>query len=114
MTENNHKLVLPEGLQAEMEVHDVFICPGMDGASILTMIHDQSADAVGYVLRIYMLKEENDDLLVDFELEAFACPSRDAAVLFANRLPHLTALELLMIQNGYNFELRTGNPRILQ
>ncbi|WKA59262.1 hypothetical protein QWY16_03660 [Planococcus shenhongbingii] len=61
-----------------------------------------------------MLKEENDDLIVDFELEAFACPSHDAALLFANRLPHLTALELLMIQNGYDFELRTGDPRILQ
>lgn len=48
------------------------------------------------------------------QLEAFLFPSHDAAVLFAHRLPRVTALELLMVQNGYDFEMRTGNPRILQ
>jgi len=114
MSENNLKFVIPEDLLEEMRVHDIFVCPGMGGASVLTMIQDLSADALGHVLRVYLLKEENHELIVDFELEAFKCPSHHAAVLFANRLPHLTALELLMIQNGYDFELRTEDPLILQ
>ncbi len=114
MTQNNSKLVLPDSLQGEMKVHDVLHCPDMDGASVLTMIHDMTADALGHVVRVYMLRQENDELIVDFELEAFAFPSHESAVLFANRLPKLTALELLMVQNGYDFELMKGNPRILQ
>jgi len=73
-----------------------------------------SADAVGHVVRVYMSREEKHELIFDFELEAFAFPSHASAVLFANRLPSLTTLELLMVQNGCDFELMTGNPRILQ
>lgn len=86
----------------------------MDGVNVLTMIHDMTADAVGHVVRVYMLMEERDELVVDFELEAFSFPSHEAAVSFANRLPNLTAIELLMIQNGYDFKLMKGNSKMFQ
>jgi len=114
MTENNFKLLLPEGLVGEYKIHDVLNHPSISDAKVLTLIHDMSADGVGHVVRVYMSRKENDGLIFDFELEAFAFPSHDSAVAFANRLPSLTALELLMVQNGYDFELMEGKPRILQ
>ncbi|MET3655538.1 hypothetical protein [Sporosarcina psychrophila] len=47
-----------------------------------------SADDVVHVVRGYMSRQENDEFIFDFELEACA---------FANRLLSLTALELLMV-----------------
>jgi len=114
MTTNTLKLVLPDHLQEEMEFHEVLHCAGADGASVLIMIHDMSADDQGHAVRTYMLEQENDEFIVHFELEAFAFPSHESAVLFANRLPSLSALELLMIQNGYDFKLMEGNPFVLQ
>ncbi|MBO0589053.1 hypothetical protein [Sporosarcina sp. E16_8] len=114
MTKNNFKRGLPEDLPGEYEVHGVYHCPAMSDAKVLTLIHDMSADDAGHVVRVYMSREENDEFIFDFELEAFAFPSYESAVAFANRLPSLTALELLMVQNGYDFESMTGNPPILQ
>ena len=114
MTKNSFKLELPEGLSGEYIIHDVLHSPGISDAKVLTVIHDMSADGVGHVVRVYMSRQENDEFVFDFELEAFAFPSHQSAVLFANRLPSLTALELLMVQSGYDFELMDGNPRILQ
>ena len=110
MTKNNFKLELPE----DYKIHDILNGPGVSDAKVMTVIHDMSADGVGHIVRVYMSREENDELIFDFELEAFAFPSHDSAVAFANRLPSLTALELLMVQSGYDFELMEGNTRILQ
>jgi len=110
MTNNNFKL----GLQGVYEVYDILHCPALNDSKVLTVIHDMSADGVGHVVRVYMSRQENDEFVFDFELVAFAFPSHESAVLFANRLPSLTALELLMVQNGYDFELMEGNPRVLQ
>jgi len=114
MAKDNFKLILPEWLVGEYKIHDVLNRPGISEAKVMTVIHDMSADGVGHVVRVYASRQENDELIFDFELEAFAFPSHDSAVAFANRLPSLTALELLMVQNGYDFELMEGKPRILQ
>lgn len=114
MTKNNFKLELPVGLTGEYKIHDVLNGPGISNGKVLTVIHDMSADGVGHVVRVYMSRQENDELIFDFEIEAFAFPSHDSAVAFANQLPSLTAIELLMVQSGYDFELMDGNTRILQ
>ncbi|MBO0589481.1 hypothetical protein [Sporosarcina sp. E16_8] len=114
MTKKSFDLKLPEGLPGEYKVHDVLLCPAINDARVLTMIHDMSADGMGHIVRVYMSRQEKDDFVFDFELEAFVFPSHESAVSFANRLPSLTALELLMVQNGYDYELMEGNPRILQ
>ena len=114
MTKNNFKLELPEGLLGEYKIHDILNGPGISDGKVLTVIHDMSAEGVGHVVRVYMSRQENDGFVFDFELEAFAFPSHNSAVAFANRLPSLTELELLMVQSGYDVELMEGSPRILQ
>lgn len=114
MMENELNLVLPESLRKEMKVHAIFQYPGVDDLSVLAMLHDMSVDKVGHVVRLYMMRRENDELLVELELEAFAFPDEETAVLFAIRVPNMTALEILMIQGGNNFALESNTTNILQ
>lgn len=44
-----------------------------------------SADGVGHVVRVNTSRQENDEFIFDFEIEAFAFPSHESAVLFANQ-----------------------------
>lgn len=111
MLESNIKLVLPKELQEEMELHELLVQPDADDSGILIMIHDLSKDTTGYVVRVYQLSKVNEEFFVDAELEAFAFPNHEAAVSFANRIPGMTAMEMLMIISGNKIE---GSANMLQ
>ncbi|MHA6261262.1 hypothetical protein ACXYMX_15455 [Sporosarcina sp. CAU 1771] len=112
MYEENDNVVLPDSLQKDMLIHEIFICPDMIDARVLVMIHKMKENLVSHVVRVYMMKRENNQFIVDVELEAFAFSTHKDAIAFADRLSGLTAFELLMIQNGYDFTM--GNRRPLQ
>lgn len=113
MTKDNLKIELPEASPGHYKVHDVLHSSDSDGPSVLILIHDLSSVAEGYVVRLYTSRQENDEVIFDHELEAFALPSYESAVSFANRLPKLTAIELLMMQRENNFISMQWNPTLL-
>ena len=78
------------------------------------MLHDMTQSNEGYIVRTYMLKQVKEGLLIDAELEAFAFPVRETAITFTKRLPNLTAIEMLMLQNGYEIRSSNSTPFILQ
>ncbi|WP_203248508.1 hypothetical protein [Sporosarcina beigongshangi] len=104
MLKSDIKLALPKALQEEMVLHELLVQPDAGDIGILVMIHDLSADATGYVVRVYLLGKVDGEFKVHDELEAFAFPDHEAAVSFANRLRSMTALELLIIMNGHGNE----------
>jgi hypothetical protein len=110
----NLNLVFPDGFLKEMEVQEVLYSPESGNAHVLIMLHDMSQSNEGYVVRTYMLKKVKEGLLVDAELEAFAFPVRETAVSFGKRLPTLTGIEMLMLQNGYEIRTDNSTPYILQ
>lgn len=114
MNKDNLKIKLPEGSKGKYKVHDVLHYSDRNGPRVLTLIHDISADAEGYLVRMYTSRQENDEIILDYELEAYTFLSHESAVSFANRLPTLTVLELLMIQSGYDFESMQEVSDILQ
>jgi hypothetical protein len=110
----NLELILPDRFTEEMELQEILYSPESGNAHVLIMLHDMSQSSEGYVVRTYMLKQVKEGLLVDAELEAFAFPTRETAVSFTKRLPNLTAIEMLMLQNGYEIRKDNSTPFILQ
>lgn len=48
-----------------------------------------------FVLRIYLVLKEKDYYYISHELQSFAFPTRDSLIDFMERLPEMTALEML-------------------
>ncbi|MFD1929208.1 hypothetical protein ACFSFY_14290 [Sporosarcina siberiensis] len=110
---DNLKIELPEEGPEHYQVHNVLHSSNSDGPSVLILIHDLSAVAEGYIVRVYSSRQENDEEIFDHDLAAFALPTYESAVSFANRLPKLTAIELLMMQREHDFESTHWSPILL-
>ncbi len=52
-----------------------------------------------FVLRIYLILKETDFYSISHELQSFAFNSRDELLNFRNRLPEMTALEILYLMD---------------
>jgi len=113
MTKDTLKIELPEGAPGQYQVHNVLHSANSKGSSVLILIHDLSAVAEGYVVRVYASRQENDEVIFDHELKAFALPSYESAVSFANRLPKLTVIELVMMQKENEFLSTNWSPTLL-
>ena len=53
------------------------------------------------MIRIYLLHKVEDEYAIQSELEAFQFPDYAMAKSFNDWLPNMTALEILLIMNGY-------------
>ena len=56
-----------------MEVHDLLISVN-EGPDALIMIHDISPGEISHLVRLYLLRKENDEHVIDDQVEAFAFP----------------------------------------
>lgn len=63
------------------------------------MLHDMSPEPVSHAVRLYTLKENDANFVIHTEIEAFSFFTKEEAIDFANRLPKMSALEILMIIN---------------
>ena len=59
-----------------------------------------SPEIVSHVVRLYTLKNKGVKLAIDTEFEAFAFTNYREATLFANRLPTMSAIEILIIMDN--------------
>ncbi|WP_438315578.1 hypothetical protein [Sporosarcina sp. FA9] len=103
MTKDNLKNELLKGGLGQYKIHGVMHSSDHNGPSVLTLIQDMSAVSAGYIVGVYMSRQENEEVIFDNELEIFPFLSHEATVSFANRLPNRTAIELLMMQKGNDF-----------
>ena len=113
MTKDNLKSELPEEEPKHYQVHNVLHSEDSDGPSVLILIHDLSAVGEGYIVRVYSSRQENDEEIFDQDLAAFTLPTYESAVSFANRLPKLAAIELLMMQRECDYASTYWSPTLL-
>lgn len=94
MLKNNVNLNLGELPGEKMEIHELLI--GKDGEANLIVIQDISPGDISHVVRLYSLKIENNEHIVNDQIEGFAFPNYEKALEFADRLPEMSAIDLLM------------------
>ena len=103
---NDLKLNLGDIAGKNMEAHN-FIS-GRDGREAIIMIHDISLGKTSHVVRLYALKKEKGELVIDGQIDSFSFRSYEAAVEFANELPEMPAFELLMLFKQKQIEAFAG------
>lgn len=73
--------------------------PVKDSVGVL-LVGENFEEATGTpVIRIYLMEKEGETFHCKDEIEAFAFESVDHAVEFAEKLPNISALEILMMMH---------------
>ena len=98
-----------EGLEDadNMEVHEICISENGQGPAVLIIIQNTYPEVISHVVRLYSLIRKPTEFSIDNEIEAFGFLNRESAITFANRLPTMSAFEILMIM-GLNTD-NNGN-----
>lgn len=107
----NVNLNLEELPGEKMEIHELLI--GKDGEANLIVIQDISPGDISHVVRLYSLKIENNEHVIDDQIEGFAFPSYEEATEFADRLPEMSAINLLMFFRQKQVEADTDENESL-
>ena len=102
MLENEVELNL-DGLEDidNMEVYEICISKNEQDPAVLIMIQNTYPEIISHVVRLYSLVRKPKEFIISDEIEAFGFMDRESAVKFANRLPQMSAFEILMIM-GHN------------
>lgn len=82
----NHEILQANKLQIES-----LIINGADDRIGMILLSEINK----YVLRIYLVLKSNDSYYISHELQLFSFPSKDSLIDFRDKIPSMTALELL-------------------
>lgn len=96
---NELGLTLPEELEG-MDVLDTYMNSEASDIGVLVMGQNMNPISDNPVIRIYLLVKEYDAVYVHQELEAFTFESYGSAIAFLQKLPRMTALELLIMMKA--------------
>ena len=97
--QNEYGLALPDELEG-MDVLDTYMNSEASDVGILVMGQNMNPVSDNPVIRIYLLLKEYDAVYVHQELEAFTFESYGSAIAFLQKLPKMTALELLIMMKA--------------
>lgn len=110
----NNKPDIPKEIKENMEVLQVIIYNENDKIGILVMAQDYFEGSPNPLLRIYMMHKVEDEYVIQTELEAFQFSDYELAKDFNDRLPNMTALEILLVMNGQGGTGFTEVSKIIQ
>jgi len=92
-------LLVPEGFEDDMEIITTIFSSTKDVGLVIAG-EDMYPTSEHPVLRIYLLEEIDIGWAIQEELQAFVFLDYDAAKLFLENLPDMSALELLVMMNS--------------
>lgn len=94
---------IPDELLENMEIESVIISPVYQNVGIVILAGDDQ-ETNGRLVRIYSMVKQDDETTYSLvqELQAFLFPERPFAKEFIERLPQMSAIELMFAMNGMN------------
>jgi len=92
-------ILIPEGFADDMEIITTIFSSTKDVGLVIAG-EDMYPTSQHPVLRIYLLEQINVGWTIQEELHAFAFLNYDAARLFLEQLPNMSALEMLIMMNA--------------
>lgn len=97
---NDVKVIVPNHLLNTMEIQGVTISPTNQELGVLILSEKIEEDQI--IIRIYLLKLDkgSKEYHIDYELEAFSFNNLQASQEFVERLPSMSALEMLILLNS--------------
>ena len=102
-TRNESKVDVPNELLVDMEIESVVISPVFQNVGIVILAGDDQETNCRLV-RIYSIAKQDDETTYRLvqELQAFLFPEKSFAKEFIERLPQMSAIELMFAMNGMN------------
>lgn len=95
------ELLVPDDFEEEMTVLATLKSPAQAFIGILIAGEDYQEKAKEPVIRIYLLALEDQEWHIADELHAFAFSDYASAQRFVDDLPDMSAIDLLLLINGY-------------
>lgn len=94
-----NQMNLPEELDG-MVLIETLISPMQPNTGIIIVGENYEETSSQPIVRIYLITWEDDDWVIETELQAFAFSDIDSANRFVSDLPHLSAIDILILMHG--------------
>lgn len=94
-----NQMELPEELDG-MVLIETLISPMQPNTGVIIVGDNYGETSIQPIVRIYLITWEDDDWVIEKELQAFAFSDMDSAKRFVSDLPHLSAIDILILMNG--------------
>lgn len=100
---NDAMVEIPNELLENMEIESVIISPVYHNVGIVILAGDDQETNFRLV-RVYSIAKQDDETTYGLvqELQAFLFPEKPFAKEFIERLPQMSAIELMFAMNGMN------------
>lgn len=101
------KLEIPKGFE-ELELLGTLLSPVAGNTGVIIMGEDYEETAAGPTVWLYLIGLIEEKWHIQDELEAFTFSNYESAKRFVDDLPGMSAIDLLLLMNGYNKKNRNG------
>jgi hypothetical protein len=101
MNLNNMRIRVPEEFMEGLTVLATLSSQSQPTVGMLIVGEDYEVNSLEITIRIYLVLLENTEWYIEDELQAFAFSNFESANTFVDDLPNMSALDLLLLMNGY-------------
>lgn len=109
MKRRRGSIILPDRLSEEMEYLTAVFSDTYKSLGILIMGQNMSMDNESTIIRLYLLKRSDLHWHVQEEMKSFVFSNSTSAYNFLNELPHMSALDFLVILHTKGIEKEDFN-----